>query len=241
MKMKKLNRDVEITYLGHSTFKIRSSKGKIILIDPWVQGNPACPEGLKKFDRLDIMAITHGHFDHMSDAVGIAKEHKPSVVAIWEIGHWMESKGVENCSGMNKGGTQTVDGIKFTMTHAQHSSGIVDEHGNLIYAGEPAGYVIEFENGFKIYHAGDTCIFSDMKLIAEIYNPELVMLPIGDWFTMSPVEASYACRFLSPRYVIPIHYATFPILTGTPAELRELTKDIRDMEIIELKPGETLT
>jgi L-ascorbate metabolism protein UlaG (beta-lactamase superfamily) len=177
----------------------------------------------------------------MGDAVALAKKHKPHVVCIWEIGEWLASQGVERCFGMNKGGTQVVDGIKFTMTHAQHSSGIKDQDGRIVYAGDPAGYVIEFENGFKIYHAGDTCIFSDMKLIAEIYKPELAMLPIGDFFTMSPLEASYACRFLNPKWVIPIHYATFPVLTGTPEELKELTKDIPGLEIIAMKPGDTIT
>lgn len=113
--------------------------------------------------------------------------------------------------------------------------------GNIVYGGEPGGFVVEFENGFKIYHAGDTNIFSDMRLIAEIYKPQLAMLPIGDVFTMSPLEASYACRFLKPKFVIPIHYATFPVLTGTPEQLQELTEDIEDMEILALKPGETLT
>ena len=236
-----LNKDLSITYFGHSTFKLVSPGGKSILIDPWVQGNPSCPQELHSMDSLDIMAITHGHFDHISDAVSIAKEHKPTVVGNWEICDWMGTKGVENCSPMNKGGAQVVDGIKFIMTHAQHSSGIKDDDGTMVYGGEPGGYVIEFENAFKIYHAGDTNIFSDMKLIAEIYKPELVMLPIGDLFTMSPLEASYACRYLNPKWVIPIHYGTFPALIGTPEELRELTKDIPGMEIIAMKPGETLT
>ncbi|MGQ0793816.1 MAG: metal-dependent hydrolase [Deltaproteobacteria bacterium] len=238
--MGKLNRGAQITFLGHSTFKITSPGGRTVLIDPWVGGNPACPDNLKTFDKLDVIAITHGHFDHMADAIALANQHKPTVVANWEICQWLGSKGVQNCSGMNKGGGQVVAGIKFTMTHAQHSSGIIDENGNLVYGGEPGGYVIELENGFKIYHMGDTNLFSDLKLIAEIYKPELVIMPIGDWFTMSPLEASYACRFLNPRYVIPMHYGTFPILTGTPQELRELTKDMQEMEIIALKPGETL-
>jgi L-ascorbate metabolism protein UlaG (beta-lactamase superfamily) len=236
-----INKGVSITYLGHSTFKIKSPGGKTVLIDPWVESNPVCPEALRTFEAIDIIAITHGHFDHMGDAVALAKKHKPHVVCIWEIGEWLASQGVERCFGMNKGGTQVVDGIKFTMTHAQHSSGIKDQDGRIVYAGDPAGYVIEFENGFKIYHAGDTCIFSDMKLIAEIYKPELAMLPIGDFFTMSPLEASYACRFLNPKWVIPIHYATFPVLTGTPEELKELTKDIPGLEIIAMKPGDTIT
>jgi len=236
-----LNKDCSITYYGHSTFRVDTPGGKSILIDPWVQGNPACPESLHTVESLDIMAITHGHFDHISDAVAIAKEHKPTVVANWEICEWLGSKGVENCSGMNKGGSQVVEGVKFTMTHAQHSSGIVDDDGKIVYGGEPGGYVIEFENGFKIYHAGDTNVFSDMKLIAEIYSPELVILPIGDWFTMDPVEASYACRFLSPKWVIPVHYGTFPILTGTPERLEELISDLSGTKVLALKPGEVLT
>ncbi|MFQ5787182.1 MAG: metal-dependent hydrolase [Thermodesulfobacteriota bacterium] len=239
--MVNLNRDVEITYLGHATFKIQSPGGKTIIIDPWVQGNPACPDQLKKFDKIDIMAITHAHLDHIGDGVALGQEYKPKVVGIYETCAWINSKGIETIMPMNKGGTQDVDGIKFTMAHAVHSCGIQDDDGTIIYGGEAAGYVFEFENGFKIYHAGDTAVFSDMKLIAEIYKPELVMIPIGDLFTMSPKEASYACRFLSPKYVIPMHYATFPVLTGTPAELREFTKDMKDMEIIELKPGEILT
>lgn len=236
-----INKGISITYYGHSTFGIVSPKGKKILIDPWVEGNPACPKELHKIESLDIMAITHGHFDHISDAVSIAKETKPTVVGNWEVCDWMGLKGVENCSAMNKGGAQVVDGIKFTMVHAQHSSGIKDDDGTMVYGGEPGGFIIEFENGFRIYHAGDTNVFSDMKLIAEIYKPELVMLPIGDLFTMGPLEASYACRFLNPKWVVPIHYATFPVLIGTPEELGELTKDIEGMEIIAMKPGDVLS
>jgi L-ascorbate metabolism protein UlaG (beta-lactamase superfamily) len=239
--MGKLNKGFELTYLGHSTFTLKTPGGKIILIDPWVEHNPACPEGLKKVKKLDIMAVTHAHFDHIGDAVSIGREHQPKVVGIYETCAWLNSKGVENIMPMNKGGTQEVDGIKFTMVHADHSCGIQDEEGSIIYGGEAVGYVIELENGFRIYNSGDTAVFSDMKLISEIYKPELAMIPIGDLFTMSPVEASYACRFLSTKYVVPMHFGTFPALTGTPAMLRELTKDIKGMEIIALKPGETLS
>ncbi|MEE9214201.1 MAG: metal-dependent hydrolase [Thermodesulfobacteriota bacterium] len=238
--MERLKNGLEITYLGHSTFKILSPGGKSILIDPWLT-NPLCPEKFREIEDLDIMAVTHGHFDHIGEAVSIGKEKNPAIIANWEICEWFGLKGLGNCYPMNKGGTYDVDGIKFTMTHAQHSSGIKDDDGNIVYGGEPGGFVIEFENGFKIYHAGDTNIFSDMRLIAEIYKPQLAMLPIGDVFTMSPLEASYACRFLKPKFVIPIHYATFPVLTGTPEQLQELTEDIEDMEILALKPGETLT
>ena len=236
-----LGKDTAITYFGHSTFKITSPGGKTVLIDPWVKGNPACPETLHDIDSLDVMLITHGHFDHISDAVEIAKKLKPTVISNWEICEWMASKGVENCSPMNKGGSQQVEGIKFVMTHAQHSSGIKEEDGTMYYGGEAGGFVIEVENGFTIYHAGDTSLFGDMKLIAEIYRPQLVMLPVGDLFTMSPLEASYACRFLSPRWVIPIHYGTFPVLTGTPEQFRELVKDIEGLEVVVMEPGETLS
>lgn len=234
-----LNRDVAITWLGHATFKITSARGKTLVVDPWVQGNPACPADQKTIDRADLMLITHGHFDHIADAVEIAKATKPKVIGVYETCHWLESKGVASTSAMNKGGTQDVDGIKVTMVHADHSCGILDGD-KIIYGGEACGYVIEFENGFTIYHAGDTNVFGDMRIIGELYQPELVMLPIGDLFTMSPREAAYALRLLAPRHVIPMHFGTFPPLTGTPARLRQLTQDVKGLDVIDLKPGQTL-
>ena len=239
--MEKLGNGIEIKYFGHSTFQIQTINNKKIIIDPWIYSNPSCPADHKKVDSVDIIAVTHGHFDHIGDLLQIAKEHNPMIVANWEICDWLGTKGIENCMPMNKGGAQVIDGIKFIMTHAQHSSGMKDDDGVMVYGGEPGGYVIELENGYRLYHAGDTNIFSDMKLISEIYKPELAMIPIGDLFTMSPLEASYACRFLQPKYVIPMHYATFPLLTGTPDELKELTKDIKTLEIIALNPGDNLS
>lgn len=238
--MKILNNGIEITYYGHSTFTIKSSEGKIVMIDPWVDGNPSCPESLKKIEAVDVIAVTHGHSDHIGDLASISKKHSPSIISTFEIHQWFTGKGLENCLPINKGGTQSVDNIKFTMTHAQHSSSIVNDNGSNIYAGEPGGYIIKFKNGFTIYHAGDTNLFGDMKLIGKIYKPDLAMLPIGDVFTMSPFEASHACRMLNAKYVIPMHYATFPMLTGTPGELKNLTKDIDGLEILDLKPGEVL-
>lgn len=239
--MKKLTNGIEITYFGHSTFGIKSPGGKKIIIDPWIHTNPSCPENLKDIQSVDIIAITHGHFDHIGDLIDICSEHGPLVIANWEICDWLGTKGIENCMPMNKGGCQTIDNIKFVMTHAQHSSGIKEDDGTIIYAGEPGGYVIEFENNYSIYHAGDTNLFGDMKLISELYCPDLSMLPIGDVFTMSPYEASHACRFLKSRYVIPMHYATFPLLSGTPEELRKLTGDLEEFEILTLKPGDVLS
>lgn len=230
-----LNNGIEITWLGHATFKVVQG-GKTILIDPWMN-NPSCPEKLKSPDRVDYMCITHGHFDHIGDAVELGKKYKPQVIGIFELCLYLESKGVENTNPMNKGGTQIFDGIRFTMVHADHSCGITDGD-KVIYAGEAVGYVITFPNGFKIYHGGDTNVFSDMALIQELYQPDLVMIPIGDLYTMSPREAAKACSLLKPKHVIPMHYGTFPALTGTPAELRKLTADM-GFEIHEIKPGET--
>jgi L-ascorbate metabolism protein UlaG (beta-lactamase superfamily) len=234
-----LNRGVSIKYLGHSTFLFTTPAGRKLLIDPWVQGNPACPEKDKNLSGVDTMLITHGHADHMQDAVGIALKFKPKVACIYEIALYLGSKGVEDVVGMNKGGSARLNDIKATMVNAHHSSSIIREDGKIIYAGEPAGFVVEFENGFKIYHAGDTCVFGDMKLIADLYQPDLLLLPIGDLYTMDPREAAYACRLMNAKQVIPMHYGTFPPLTGTPEELRRLTADL-GTEVLAMKPGETL-
>ena len=232
-------RGVKITWLGHATFVFRTPSGKTILVDPWVTGNPACPEKSKKLDRIDTMFITHGHFDHIADAVSLAREHKPGVVAVYETCAWLESKGVANTLPMNKGGTQRVGEIEVTMVHADHSCGILDD-GKIVYGGESVGYVIRFENGLKVYHAGDTNVFGDMRIIRELYSPDIAMLPIGDLFTMSPREAALACRLLGTKRVIPMHYGTFPPLTGTPAALRELTRDIPGFEVVDFQPGQTM-
>jgi L-ascorbate metabolism protein UlaG (beta-lactamase superfamily) len=229
----------QLQWLGHSTFRITTPSGKVIVVDPWVQSNPACPEAQKKFERLDTMLITHGHFDHIADAVALGKQFKPQVVGIYETCAWLESKGVTPTSGMNKGGTQKVGEIEVTMVHALHSCGIQDGD-KIIYGGEACGYIIRLPGGFTVYHAGDTAVFGDMKLIAELYSPELALLPIGDHFTMGPREAAMAIRLLGVRHVVPMHFGTFPILAGTPDSLRELTKEIAGLEIHALKPGETV-
>ncbi len=232
----KLN-GIRITWLGHSTFRIETPGGKTVLIDPWVAGNPKCPEKEKNLAKVDVMLCTHGHGDHIGDAVEIAKKYDPMVVGMYELCSWLQSKGVKRVSGMNKGGTQTVGDIKVTMVHALHSSGIEDG-GQMVYGGEAAGYVIEFSNGVKIYHSGDTCVFGDMAIIRELYAPDICLLPIGDHYTMGPREAAYACKLLQPKMVIPMHYGTFPVLTGTPAEFRKLVPDV---EVREMKPGETIS
>jgi L-ascorbate metabolism protein UlaG (beta-lactamase superfamily) len=229
----------KLTWLGHSTFRLETG-GKTILIDPWVMGNPACPDSEKKIRKVDAMLCTHGHFDHIGDAVAIAKQHNPVVVGIFELATWMQKKGAQQISPMNKGGSQNVAGIRVTMVHADHSCGIQEDDGSIIYGGEPCGYVIELDSGLKLYHAGDTNVFGDMHIIHELYHPEIVMLPIGDLFTMSPREATYACQLLRPKVVIPMHFGTFPALTGTPKELKRLVGEV-GCEVMELKPGQAVS
>lgn len=227
---------IAVTWLGHSTFLWKTPEGKTILVDPWVASNPMCPAARKKLSAVDLMLITHAHFDHIGDAVAIAKEHKPKVIAIFETWAWLESKSVERGSPMNKGGTQKTLSCEITMTHAIHSCGIQDGP-QIIYGGEAAGYVVKFSNGRVFYYSGDTALFSDMALIAELYRPDTVFLPIGDHFTMGPREAARACSLLKAQQVVPMHFGSFPLLTGTPAALRELLTGT-STKAIEFKPGE---
>jgi L-ascorbate metabolism protein UlaG (beta-lactamase superfamily) len=230
---------LKLTWLGHATFRIVTQKDTTVLIDPWVMQNPKTPEAEKDVKKADILLCTHGHGDHIGDAVAIAKKHNSKVVGIFELCLWMQKKGVEQIAPMNKGGTQQVDDIRVTMVHAIHSCGIQDDDGSIIYGGEACGYVVEFENGVRLYHAGDTAVFGDMALISDLYAPEIACLPIGDHFTMSPKEASYACSLLRPKVVIPMHFGTFPMLTGTPAELKKLVADM-GVEVVDMTPGQTI-
>ncbi len=202
-----------ITYFGHSTFSLTTPSGQVALIDPWVTTNPWCPDALKKVARLDAIFLTHAHTDHVGDLLALAKQFKPKIAAIFETCLWIESKGLEEETCPNSG--------------VRH------------YGGEPAGYIIRMPGGFKVYHAGDTALFGDMKLIGELYKPDLAILPIGDRFTMGPREAAYAIRLLGVKHVVPMHYATFPFLTGTVEELRKETRKTKGLKIHALKPGET--
>ncbi|MGE0406001.1 MAG: metal-dependent hydrolase [Candidatus Korobacteraceae bacterium] len=230
----------KLTWLGHATFRLETG-GKTIIIDPWIMGNPACPQSEKQVKRVDALLCTHGHGDHIGDAVSIVRQHNPLVVGIYELATWLQNKGAKQVSPMNKGGTQDVLGAKVTMVHAVHSCGIQEEDGSIVYGGEACGYVVELGSGFKLYHAGDTAAFKDMEIIRDLYAPDVALLPVGDHFTMSPREAAYACRMLQPKFVIPMHFGTFPVLKGTPAELKQRLAEYKvDAQVVEMKPGQTI-
>jgi L-ascorbate metabolism protein UlaG (beta-lactamase superfamily) len=221
-----------ITYMGHSTFTFVTAGDEQIIIDPFLTDNPQTPDDLKHVGELDTMLITHGHFDHFSDALPLLGQTGATAVANFEIFAYIQRQGVENVIPIQKGGTLEVGGIKVTATHAFHSSSIALDDGTLIYGGEPLGYVIEFESGFRLYHAGDTAVFGDMQLIGELYRPDVALLPIGNQVVMSPYEAAHAARLLGVRHVVPIHYQTFPFLPGTPEEFQQ--------HVSEVAPGVTV-
>jgi L-ascorbate metabolism protein UlaG (beta-lactamase superfamily) len=227
----------QLTWLGHSAFRIDSPGGKRIYVDPFLSGNPRTPDSEKEPERCDLIVLTHGHGDHVGDTVAIHEQLGCPVIAQVELRNWLASKGVEMniAHSPNKGGTALWEGIKLTLTDANHSSSTEDG----AYAGEPCGIVFELEDGFKIYFAGDTNAFGDMSLIGRIYAPDVAVLPIGDHFTMGPREAAVAIELLGVIRCVPCHYGTFPVLVGTPDELRALVP--AGVEVLAPEPGETLT
>jgi L-ascorbate metabolism protein UlaG (beta-lactamase superfamily) len=228
-----------ITWLGHATVLIQTAKGTNILIDPFIAGNPKYPKKFELPSKIEYVLLTHGHGDHISDVKPVAKKHGSTVVAIYELADYVATQGVdkEKTIGMNLGGTVQLDDVAATMVEAKHSSGAQDKDGTH-YVGVAAGYVLAIDGGPVLYHAGDTAVFGDMKLIGEIYHPVVAMLPIGGHYTMGPKEAAMAARLVGAKTILPLHFGTFPPLTGTPDELATLVD--ADSHVVQWNPGDTI-
>ena len=217
--MKKPTSKISITWFGHSAFLLESSSGKRVLVDPWLN-NPKAPPGAASITGVHVICVTHGHDDHLGNTIELASRNSAQVVCNHEVGLYLKSKGLTAVHGINKGGTTDVGGILVTMVDARHS-GSLDVQNPPLPGGEAAGYVIGFDNGYRVYHAGDTCVFGDMQLIGRLYKPDLALVPIGDYFTMGPRDAAYACTLIKPKTIIGMHYGTDPVLTGTPELLKK--------------------
>ena len=225
-----------ITWLGHATFVLTTPGGKRVVFDPWLTGNPKAPAGAR-IDKADVICVTHGHSDHTGDVVAVARATNAVVVAVYELANWFQGKGLKDVVGMGVGGTVDVKGLKISMTPALHTSSI-EEDGKVHYVGLATGFVVRLEDGRAIYFAGDTALFGDMRLIRELHAPEIAFLPIGDHYTMNPVAAAKACEMLGVRQVVPMHYGTFPVLSGSPDDLKKLVEPM-GIDVLVLKPGET--
>jgi L-ascorbate metabolism protein UlaG (beta-lactamase superfamily) len=228
--------DGTLTWLGHASFRLDTPGGKRVYVDPWFD-NPKCPASEKVPERCDVIAATHGHGDHVGSVVELSKKFGPlPIVAMVELKGWLKGQGAQtdDVPGPNKGGTVEAEGVKFTLVNAFHSS--ASDDGD--YLGEAAGLIVEVEDGKKVYFAGDTCVFGDMELIGSIYSPDVAVLPIGGHFTMDPREAGVACELLGAKRVVPCHYGTFPLLAGTPDELRQHASGV---EVEAVEPGGSVT
>jgi L-ascorbate metabolism protein UlaG (beta-lactamase superfamily) len=229
----------KLKWLGHAAFEYTSRGGKILLIDPWIT-NPKAPKNIS-FTHIEGILVTHGHSDHVGEAFDLAKKFNAPLVASYELTEIAKRHGVKNVIPLNPNGSAKIETVTITAVPAVHSSSY-KEGENDIYAGAAMGFVVSDEGAAPFYHAGDTGLFSDMTLVAELYNPQIALLPIGGVYTMKPAEAAYAARYLQAHTIIPMHYGTFPALTGTPAELEFAMKRLGMLsKVVVLAPGQEVT
>ena len=227
---------LQLTWLGHAAFRLRTADGTVTYLDPWLQGNPSCPAAEAHPARADAVFLTHGHGDHFGDTLHLACDLGAEVFCIHEIAVYLRAQGAARVTGLNKGGTVTGPaGVRATMVDARHSGGL-DTDAGVLPGGEPAGWVLAFPGGPTLYHAGDTMLFGDMALIRDLWAPDIAFLPIGGHFTMDPAQAARAARLLAVQTVVPIHYGTFPLLAGTPGELAAALTG-SGIEVAALVPG----
>lgn len=224
-----------VIWLGHATVLVQTPAGNNFLIDPFIAQNPKFPKEFRLPEKIHYILLTHGHGDHISDVVPVAEKHGSTVVACYELADYVAKKGVKQTIGINTGGTAKLGDVDATMVDARHSSGAQDEKGTH-YVGIAGGFVLTVDGGPVLYHAGDTTVFGDMALIRELYKPRVAMLPIGGHYTMGPKEAALAARLIEPEVILPIHFGTFPPLTGTPAQLASLVGP--GVRVIDWKPGD---
>jgi L-ascorbate metabolism protein UlaG (beta-lactamase superfamily) len=228
-----------LTWLGHAAFRLDTEAGTRVYVDPFLDGNPSCPDGEREPERCDLLVVTHGHDDHVGDTLAIAQRFDCPVVAQVELRGWLAGKGLapDMTQSPNKGGTVRFGDVRVTLTDANHSSSVF-ENGTFTYLGESCGVVLRQDEGPSVYIAGDTNVFGDMALIGRLYSPDVAVLPIGDHFTMGPEEAAVAAELLGAGRIVPSHYGTFPLLSGTPDALRPLLPP--GVELLAPSPGETL-
>ena len=233
---------IEITYLGHSSFRLARADGPVVLIDPWLAENPMCPEALKGLDRADLGLVTHGHTDHLDrDIIDLLRRTGATMVAPASVLEPLEIEAPDlKFEDMGKGGNLDLRGVRITMTDAVHSAWMQGPDGRMTQPHETAGFVVHFGD-VAIYHAGDTAVFSDMALIGRLYRPRVALLPIGDRYTMGPREAAVAAELVGAPVVVPMHFATFPILTGTPEAFEAALALVKGVRMREMRPGETAT
>ena len=237
---------VRLTWLGHGSFKLETSSGVVVYLDPWIRGNPACPIRIEEVTEADIVCVTHGHIDHIGDSIEITKRTGAVFIGIPELGFFARRNGIPDEGGelltLNIGGSATVEDVRIVMTNAVHTSDIMVSDTEEVVGSGACGYVLMTDDDTRVYFAGDTGVFYDMKVISDLYSPQVAIMPVGGKYNMGVREAAYATYLIKPEVFIPMHYGTFPDQTADLEMLKELVGAVAPItSVVVLKPGETFT